>query len=94
MPIVNFELKTYPDNYKAQKQPLDSARAYIAVISQLITKEVDGEEFIAVSHKCRTFKEVDEDVNALIEELKEIKKRAKAFFDKERQYRSKTVDKP
>ncbi len=92
--MINFKLKTYPDNYKVNKRPLDPERAYIAVIDRPRKEEVDGEKFIAVSHKCRTFKEVDEDVNTLIEELKEIRKRAKAFFDKERQSRSKTVDKP
>ncbi len=93
MLFFSFELKTYPDNYKVNKQPLDPARAYIAVINQS-RKEVDGEEFIAVSHKCHTLKEIDEDVDRLIKELKEMKKEAKAFFDREKQTRSKTVDKP
>lgn len=93
MIFFNFELKTYPDNYKVNKLPLDPARVYIAVMRQL-TKEVDGEKFIAVSDKCYTLKEVDEEVDVLIKELKEMKKEAKAFFDKERQTRSKTVDKP
>ena len=78
MLIFNFELKTYPDNYP------DYATAYIAVRGQSI-KEVGGEEFIAVSSKCCAFGEVDEDVNRLIKELKKMRKRAKAFFDKERQ---------
>jgi len=91
--MINFELKTYPDNYKVNKRTSDPERAYIAVIGQP-REEVDGEKFIAVSHKCRTFMEVDEDVDRLIKELKKKKKEAKAFFDKERQYRSKTVDKP
>jgi len=91
--MINFELKTYPDNYNVKKRPLDPARAYIAVIGQP-RKEVDGEEFISVSHKCRSFKEFDEDVNRLIEELKKMKKRAKIFFDSEKQTRPKMLDKP
>lgn len=91
MLFFSFELKTYPDNYKTKKQPLYPARAYIAVIGKS-RKEVNGEEFIAVSHKCLTLMEIDEDVDRLIKELKEMKKEAKAFFDKERPSSSKTVD--
>lgn len=87
MLIFNFELKTYPD-----LPPLDPARVYFAVRGQE-TKEVDG-KFMAVSNKCVVLGEVDEEVNRLIEELKIMRERAKAFFDKERQSRSKTVDKP
>ena len=87
MLILNCELKTYPE-----VPPYDHARVYFAVKSQKID-EVDG-KIMVVSNKCMNFKEVDEEAKRLIEELKIMKKRAKAFFDKEKQSRSKTVDKP
>lgn len=86
MVVFNFELKTYPD-----LPPISRPRVYIAARGKE-TPEVDGEKFIAVSGECYEIKEVNENVNRLIKELKEMKKRAEKFFDNEKQTRPKKVD--
>jgi hypothetical protein len=77
-------------NIPVTKEPLDTARSYIAIKGSSSIK-VDGKEFKTVSAECRTLREVEEAADGLIKELKTIKKQAEKFFKNEDDARRKML---
>jgi hypothetical protein len=89
---IYLQLLKIPGNYKVEKGPLDTARAYIAIKCSSAVK-VDKIEFDTISGECRTLKEVKEVVDWLIKDLRTIDKQAAKFFKNQDEVRRKTVHK-
>ena len=79
-----FQLLKIPADHNAEHCTLPhTTSAYIAVKAYSGVKAGKG-EFPIISAECCTTREVEEAADEIIKELREIKKQAKSFFEKEK----------
>jgi len=95
MTTWNLQLLRFPENYEEKLIGLGPI-AYIAIKHPSDTikwkkgkKEI---EFTTISPECVIFRELELEINRLINELETIKKQGKKFFEKEMKKRRDNVE--
>ena len=91
MKISNFILIKFPGKPGDKNKLPYGPRAYICVKSNTILKcpsKKDNTEFDALSHECTSFQEFEAEADRLIEELQQVKKQGRRFFEKEHKLRN------
>ena len=85
MKTFNLQLISFPGNHGDRNKLPYGPRAYICVGSRSKIKcpsKKGNIERDALSHECVTSRELEEEVDRLIEELQQIKRQGKKFFKK------------
>jgi len=86
MKTFSLQLISFPSNHGDRNKKPYGPRAYICVkcSSKLNCPSKKGNiERDALSNECVTSRELEEEADRLIEELQQIKRQAKKFFEKE-----------
>jgi len=85
MQTFSLQLISFPGNHGDKKKLPYGPRAYICVgcSSKIKCPSKKGNiELDALSHECATSRELEEEVDRLIEELQQIKRQGMRFFKK------------
>jgi len=91
MKTFNLQLISFPGNRGNKNELSYGPRSYICVGSRTKIKcpsKKSDVERDALSHECVTSRELEEEVDRLIEELQHIKKQGRKFFEKEHKLRN------
>ena len=91
MKTFNLQLISFPGNRGDKNKLPYGPRAYIYVgsRSKIMCPSKKGDvERDALSHECVTSRELEEEADRMIEELQQVKKQCRRFFEKEHKLRN------